>query len=177
MAEHYQPWAWKIPESDKSIKHNMIPRQDAYERVSGKAVFTRDVCLSGMLYAKILTSPHAHAKIVGMVGHVARIDDTLQDFRLLANHFGFRTARRSGLGRDGEFTRFQNLFQIRLCFTHSLFLARCFLECGPQTKFTRLRAAFDVPETKAGASVFALAESSIRSGYAGQETPALQGFA
>jgi CO/xanthine dehydrogenase Mo-binding subunit len=66
MAEHYQPWTWKIPESDESIKRNMIPRQDAYERVSGKAVFTRDVCLPGMLYAKILTSPHAHAKIISM---------------------------------------------------------------------------------------------------------------
>ena len=66
MAEHYQPWTWKIPESDESIKRNMIPRQDAYERVSGKAVFTRDVCLPGMLYAKILTSPYAHAKIISM---------------------------------------------------------------------------------------------------------------
>jgi len=66
MAEYYQPWTWKIPESDESIKRNMIPRQDAYERASGQAVYTRDVCLPGMLYAKILPSPYAHAKIVGM---------------------------------------------------------------------------------------------------------------
>jgi xanthine dehydrogenase molybdenum-binding subunit len=66
MAEHYQPWTWEIPESDESIKRNMIPRQDGYERVSGKAVFTRDVCLPGMLHAKILASPYAHAKIVSM---------------------------------------------------------------------------------------------------------------
>ena len=66
MAEHYQPWTWKIPESDESIKRNMIPRQDGYEKVSGKAVFTRDVCLPGMLYAKILTSPYAQAKIISM---------------------------------------------------------------------------------------------------------------
>src|SRR5512146_3182177 len=64
MAEFYQPWTWKIPESDESIKRTMIPRQDAYERVSGQAVYTRDVCLPGMLYAKILTSPYAHAKII-----------------------------------------------------------------------------------------------------------------
>src|SRR5512136_2019795 len=44
-----------------------ITRQDAFERVSGQAVFTRDVNLPGMLYAKILLSPYAHAKI-------ARID-------------------------------------------------------------------------------------------------------
>jgi len=64
MAENYQPWTWQIPESDESIQSNMIPRQDAYERVSGHAVYTRDVYLPGMLYAKILTSPYAHAKIV-----------------------------------------------------------------------------------------------------------------
>ena len=64
MADNFQPWTWEIPESDESIKRDMIPRQDAYERVSGKAVFTRDVYLPGMLYAKFLTSPYAHAKIV-----------------------------------------------------------------------------------------------------------------
>jgi xanthine dehydrogenase molybdenum-binding subunit len=40
-----------------------IKRQDAFERVSGQAVFTRDVNLPGMLYAKILLSPYAHARI------------------------------------------------------------------------------------------------------------------
>jgi CO/xanthine dehydrogenase Mo-binding subunit len=40
-----------------------INRQDAFERVSGQAVFTRDVNLPGMLYAKILMSPYAHARI------------------------------------------------------------------------------------------------------------------
>jgi CO/xanthine dehydrogenase Mo-binding subunit len=66
MADNFKPWTWEIPESDESIKRDMIPRQDAYERVSGKAVFTRDVYLPGMLYAKFLTSPYAHAKIVKM---------------------------------------------------------------------------------------------------------------
>ena len=65
MADN-QPWTWEIPESDESIKRNMFPRQDGYDRVSGKAVFTRDVYLPGMVYAKILTSPYAHAKIVKM---------------------------------------------------------------------------------------------------------------
>ncbi len=40
-----------------------MTRQDGYERVSGNAVYTRDISLPGMLYAKILTSPYAHAKI------------------------------------------------------------------------------------------------------------------
>jgi CO/xanthine dehydrogenase Mo-binding subunit len=63
MAE--QPWTWKVPESSESIKRTMT-RQDAHERVSGQAAYTRDIYLPGMLYAKILTSPYAHAKIVSM---------------------------------------------------------------------------------------------------------------
>jgi len=40
-----------------------VPRIDSYERVTGRATYTRDVKLSGMLYARVLTSPHAHARI------------------------------------------------------------------------------------------------------------------
>ena len=40
--------------------------QDAHDKLSGQAVFTRDLDFPGMLYAKILTSPYAHAKIVSM---------------------------------------------------------------------------------------------------------------
>jgi CO/xanthine dehydrogenase Mo-binding subunit len=63
MAE--RPWTWEVPESSETIKRSMS-RQDAHDRVSGHAGYTRDIYLPGMLYAKILTSPHAHAKIVGM---------------------------------------------------------------------------------------------------------------
>ena len=65
MAESIRPWTWKIPESHERVKKDMT-RQDAHVRVSGKAAFTRDISLPGMLYAKILTSPYAHAKIVRM---------------------------------------------------------------------------------------------------------------
>ena len=40
------------------------PRIDAVERCSGKAAYTGDVKLPGMLYARVLRSPHPHAKIV-----------------------------------------------------------------------------------------------------------------
>ena len=60
-----QPWTWKVPEASETIKNNMS-RQDAQERVSGQAAYTRDIYLPGMLYAKILTSPYAHAKIASM---------------------------------------------------------------------------------------------------------------
>ena len=45
-----------------TVGHN-FPRIDAYERVTGKATYTRDVRLPGMLYARVLRSPHPHARI------------------------------------------------------------------------------------------------------------------
>jgi CO/xanthine dehydrogenase Mo-binding subunit len=38
-------------------------RIDAVERVTGKAAYTRDVRLPGMLYARVLRSPHPHARV------------------------------------------------------------------------------------------------------------------
>jgi xanthine dehydrogenase molybdenum-binding subunit len=63
MVEQWQPWTWKAPERGAEEKSN-LRRQDGYPRVSGQAVYTRDIHLPGMLYAKILTSPYAHAKII-----------------------------------------------------------------------------------------------------------------
>jgi CO/xanthine dehydrogenase Mo-binding subunit len=38
-------------------------RIDAYERVTGKATYTADFHLTGMLYGRVLRSPHPHARI------------------------------------------------------------------------------------------------------------------
>ena len=46
----------------KTLGHS-TPRIDALERVTGKATYTGDVQLPGMLYARILRSPHPHARI------------------------------------------------------------------------------------------------------------------
>jgi xanthine dehydrogenase molybdenum-binding subunit len=54
-----------MPETSESKKTKMV-RQDAHDRVSGNGIFTRDVCLPGMLYAKVLTSPYSAAKIVNI---------------------------------------------------------------------------------------------------------------
>ena len=43
-----------------------VRRYDGYEKASGKALYTRDVNLPGMLYAKVLASPFARAKITGL---------------------------------------------------------------------------------------------------------------
>jgi len=41
-----------------------VPRVDAFEKVTGTAVYTADMKLKGMLHAKLLKSPRPHAKIV-----------------------------------------------------------------------------------------------------------------
>ncbi len=50
----------------KSVGH-ASPRVDAVRRVTGAATYTGDIHLPGMLYARVLRSPHPHA-------HVRRID-------------------------------------------------------------------------------------------------------
>ena len=41
-----------------------LPRVDAYERVSGSAIYPSDISLPDMLYGAILRCPHAHAKVL-----------------------------------------------------------------------------------------------------------------
>ena len=53
-------------EKEFSVVGKRIPRIDAYERVSGQAQYTGDIQLPGMLYARVLRSPHPHAKIVSI---------------------------------------------------------------------------------------------------------------
>jgi CO/xanthine dehydrogenase Mo-binding subunit len=65
MTESFRPWTWKIPEGGAGGKRGLI-RQDGYARVSGQASYTKDICLPGMLHAKILISPYAHAKILNL---------------------------------------------------------------------------------------------------------------
>jgi len=43
-----------------------VTRLDALEKVTGKARFCSDMSLPGMLYAKILRSPYAHARILSI---------------------------------------------------------------------------------------------------------------
>lgn len=43
-----------------------VRRLDGYEKAGGRAVYTIDVALPGMLHGKFLTSPYAHAKIASM---------------------------------------------------------------------------------------------------------------
>lgn len=69
------------------------PRVDAVERVTGRARYTWDVQLPGMLYARILRSSHPHARIV-------RIDtsraEALPGVQAVITHLNARTRWRSG---------------------------------------------------------------------------------
>ena len=49
----------------KTVGHD-IPRIDAYERVTGKATYNRDIKLPGMLYARVLRSNVPHANIISI---------------------------------------------------------------------------------------------------------------
>src|SRR6266850_4641361 len=49
-----------------NVVGHATPRIDGEQRVSGKATYTADVKLPGMLYARVLRSPHPHARIKGI---------------------------------------------------------------------------------------------------------------
>ena len=58
MAEtNPKPWG------ETTIVGKAIPRVDAYERLSGAAIYPLDVLLPDMLYAATLRCPHAHALV------------------------------------------------------------------------------------------------------------------
>jgi CO/xanthine dehydrogenase Mo-binding subunit len=76
-----------------SIVGKPTPRIDAVERVTGRAKYTWDVQLPGMLYARVLRSPYAHARIV-------RIDtsraEALPGVRAIITHENARARWHSG---------------------------------------------------------------------------------
>jgi xanthine dehydrogenase YagR molybdenum-binding subunit len=56
------PTPWKETE----VIGKPMPRVDAYERVSGSAVYPSDTSLPDMLYGAILRCPHPHARVKGV---------------------------------------------------------------------------------------------------------------
>ncbi|MFH1241899.1 MAG: xanthine dehydrogenase family protein molybdopterin-binding subunit [Pseudomonadota bacterium] len=76
MSNEHRPNRWEIMDNlgfDKypleqyeHIGKRGVRRIDGYEKASGKAVYTMDVQLPGMLYLRFLTSPYPHAVIKHM---------------------------------------------------------------------------------------------------------------
>src|SRR5437667_256937 len=48
------------------VVNHSVPREDGLAKVTGRAVFTSDIRLDGMAYAKLLRSPVAHARILSV---------------------------------------------------------------------------------------------------------------
>jgi xanthine dehydrogenase YagR molybdenum-binding subunit len=61
-----RPGADLSPWTKTAVVGGRKPRVDAYERVSGAAVYPSDMVLPGMLYGAQLWCPHAHARVVSM---------------------------------------------------------------------------------------------------------------
>jgi CO/xanthine dehydrogenase Mo-binding subunit len=56
---------------ERSDASTSVVRQDAYEKMTGGAVYAFDVVQPGMLHAKLLRSPHAHARVRSIKTDVA----------------------------------------------------------------------------------------------------------
>src|ERR1700737_4904356 len=54
--------AWG-PNNNHRLLNHYLTRVDGPVKVSGAAVYSYDVRLPGMLYGRILCSPHAHARV------------------------------------------------------------------------------------------------------------------
>ncbi|MBN2239241.1 MAG: xanthine dehydrogenase family protein molybdopterin-binding subunit [Dehalococcoidales bacterium] len=55
-----------LPEQYGHIGRRGVRKIDGYEKASGKAVYTMDVHLPGMIYMRFLTAPYPHAEIKSM---------------------------------------------------------------------------------------------------------------
>jgi CO/xanthine dehydrogenase Mo-binding subunit len=82
-------WLWRAPAGGYIGRRGLRPRESP-EKVTGRALYTNDIFLPGMLYLKVMRSPYAHARIVKMdtsqaenlpgVWAVLRYDDPDIDF-------------------------------------------------------------------------------------------------
>ena len=90
-SEVVRSWLLRPPFKDGYIGRKGLRPKEAPEKVTGRAIYTNDIYLPGMLYAKVLRSPYAHARIKSMdssraealpgVWAVIRYDDPNIDFK------------------------------------------------------------------------------------------------
>jgi 4-hydroxybenzoyl-CoA reductase subunit alpha len=83
-----------------SVIGKRLPRKDALEKVKGEARYTSDIQLPGMLHARFLRSPYAHARIV-------RIDtsraEKLPGMKAVLTHKNVPKVRPKGYGLTYRF--------------------------------------------------------------------------
>jgi xanthine dehydrogenase YagR molybdenum-binding subunit len=88
--------------------HKDVPRVDGPDKVTGKAKYTFDINLPGMLHAKILRCPHASAEVVAidasaaksMKGVQAVIDDIGKNCRYAGDEIAAVAAETEEIARD-----------------------------------------------------------------------------
>ena len=54
------------PDMQQNVIGRSVPRVDAPQKATGKAIYTADMKLPGMLYGKLLRSPVPHARILNI---------------------------------------------------------------------------------------------------------------
>lgn len=64
-----------MPADSYSVIGKRKPRLDGVAKVTGEAKYSDDLNLPGMLWGKILRSPHPHARIVGIENQVDNVTD------------------------------------------------------------------------------------------------------
>ena len=62
-AEAAKTYAWP---SSPTLIGTSIMRLDGPDKVTGRAKYTFDIARPGMIYGKLIRSPHAHARIVSI---------------------------------------------------------------------------------------------------------------
>src|SRR5512136_1351981 len=60
-----KPWLLRPPPGGYIGRRGLRPKE-APEKVTGRAIYTNDIYLPGMLYAKVYRSPYTHARIKSM---------------------------------------------------------------------------------------------------------------
>jgi xanthine dehydrogenase YagR molybdenum-binding subunit len=98
---------WNDPKTTRYL-NKRFPRVDGPEKVTGAAKYTYDVVLPNMLYAKVLRSPYAHARVVGidaseaerMPGVVAVITDLSRRIQFAGQEVAAVAAETEEVARD-----------------------------------------------------------------------------
>ena len=70
-----------VPPTDKPVIGGDMLRTDSIDKVTGRALYVQDIKMEGMLHAKILRSPHHHARLVALsTDRAARVPGVVRIF-------------------------------------------------------------------------------------------------
>lgn len=66
VGENAKKYAWPVPPAKTELLSTSVRRLDGPAKAAGTAKYTFDIARPGMLYARTVRSPHAHAKVVAI---------------------------------------------------------------------------------------------------------------